>query len=95
VLPNFTARFSDLGFRAWIEELISKNLPAHIMPSFFWLDYAFMAQFEQRYQKWMDLLHERQTSEAGTPTQELDDAANDVIDFLKERAHQQSMNTWL
>ena len=95
ILPNFTARFADLSCRAWIEELISQALPAHIMPHFFWLDYVYMAQFEQRYFTWMELLRKRQVSPDTESPQALDDAANQLIEFLKEKAHQQSLNVWL
>lgn len=56
VLPGFTARFRDQRCRAWVEELIAQNLPAHILPTFYWLDFACLALFELRYEKWLDLV---------------------------------------
>lgn len=76
VLPAFTARFSDRSCQAWMEELISQNLPAHILPTFYWLDFAFMAQFELRYRNWLAALNER-ADLAG-----IDAAAGKLIDFL-------------
>lgn len=76
VLPSFTARFSDRSCQAWIEELISQNLPAHILPTFYWLDFAFMAQFELRYRHWLAVLND------GHDLAAIDESAARIIAFL-------------
>ncbi|MYM67120.1 hypothetical protein GTP45_09790 [Pseudoduganella sp. FT55W] len=76
VLPGFTARFRDQGCRAWVEELIAQNLPAHILPTFYWLDFAFLAQFELRYARWLELVGVVNDPAA------LDQAAAELIAFF-------------
>jgi hypothetical protein len=76
VLPSFTARFRDPGCRAGVEEVISQHLPAHILPTFYWLDFAFLAQFELRYRRWLALL------DAGGDAAGLDAAGSQLIEFL-------------
>nr|WP_315249093.1 hypothetical protein [uncultured Duganella sp.] len=76
VLPSFTARFSDRHCQSWIEELVSQNLPAHVLPAFYWLDFAFMAQFELRYRNWLTLLGD------GADPAGIDAAAARLIEFL-------------
>ena len=38
--------------------MIAEELPAHLLPEFYWLDFAFLAQFETRYQRWLNLMKE-------------------------------------
>jgi hypothetical protein len=89
VLPAFTARFSDPGCRAWIEELVAQNLPAHILPTFYWLDFAFLAQFELRYRRWLELLN------AGGDVAALDIAAGQIIEFLDKVGPYHTNRHWM
>lgn len=92
ILPAFTARFADPGCRAWIEELIAQNLPAHIMPQFYWLDFPLLAQFELRQARWLDLLRE---TAMGRPAAGLDAAAGQLIDFLGKSAPYHTNRVWV
>lgn len=92
VLPAFSARFADPGCRAWIEELIARNLPAHILPQFFWLDFPLLAQFELRQASWLGLLRE---AAMGRPAAGLDAAAGQLIDFLGKSAPYHTNRVWV
>lgn len=95
ILPGFTARFSDLKLRHWIESLISQHLPAHIMPHFFWLDFAYLAQFEMRHQAWLEQLqnyaHTGYTADAAS----LDERANELLVFFKKMRGTQTERIWI
>jgi hypothetical protein len=54
VLPAWTVRTQQQGFRAFAEEAIGINCPAHIVPRVVWLDYAAMAMFEYLYEAWLE-----------------------------------------
>lgn len=92
MLPAFTARFSIPECRAWLEQLIAQHLPAHILPDFYWLDYAFLAQFERRYQAWLTLLN---ALEDGGDVDGLDAAAEQLIELLGKFAPYQSQRYWV
>jgi hypothetical protein len=89
ILPAFTARFADLGYRAWMEELIAQNLPAHILPQFYWLDFPLLAQFEQRQASWLALLRDDATGAAA-----LDAAGGQLLDFLARSARYHTNRVW-
>jgi hypothetical protein len=91
ILPAFTARFADPGCRAWVEELIAQNLPAHILPQFYWLDFPLLAQFELRQASWLGLLQEVAT---GRPAEGLDAAAGQLIEFLAKNAPYHTNRVW-
>ncbi len=90
ILPAFTARFANLGCRAWLEELIAQNLPAHLLPQFYWLDFPLLAQFEQRQAGWLALLRDDDRSAAA-----LDAAAGQLLDFLAKSAPYHTNRVWL
>lgn len=92
ILPAFTARFADPGCRAWIEELIAQNLPAHILPQFYWLDFVLLAQFELRQAGWLALLRE---AALGRNAGGLDAAGEQVIDFLTRNAQYHTNRAWV
>ena len=54
VLPSWTVRTQQQGFRAFAEEAIGINCPAHIVPRVVWLNYAEMAEFEYLYEAWLE-----------------------------------------
>lgn len=95
ILPGFTARYADQKCRNWIENLIAQHLPAHIMPEFFWLEFAFLAQFELRYKNWMSALKTFALAGYKADAQELDNKAGDLIEFLKKNRHQQPRHFWI
>lgn len=95
VLPGFTARFADKKCRRWIENLIAQHLPAHVLPEFYWLDFAFFAQFELRYFQWLTQLQtDTQTGFSGD-LQALDDSALQLIEFIKKNRQQQTLHYWI
>ena len=92
ILPAFTARFADPGCRAWVEELIAQNLPAHILPQFYWLDFPLLAQFELRQASWLGLLRE---ASLGRPAAGLDAAAGHLIEFLDKSSMHHTNRVWV
>ena len=54
VLPAWTVRTHQQSFRAFAEETIAINCPAHIVPRVLWLDYPEMAAFEYLYEAWLE-----------------------------------------
>ena len=95
ILPGFTPRFADLGCRAWVEELISKNLPAHILPEFYWLDFAFLAQFEQRYRAWLQHLIDYTEDASEDVARTLDDTSEQLLELLKSNRTRHHNDVWL
>jgi hypothetical protein len=92
VLPAWTARGQTAGFRRLAEETVQINCPAHVLPGCLWLDYADMAIFEQRYERWLDakLAACRSEREPDVRTQarasaEADAAGRAVADFLMRK----------
>lgn len=95
ILPGFTARFADKKCRRWIENLIAQNLPAHVLPEFYWLDFAFFAQFEMRYLQWLG--HLRASSLTGFSGEQkiLDESAQQLVAFLKKNRPQHELHYWI
>lgn len=92
ILPAFTARFADQGCRAWVEELIAQNLPAHLLPHFYWLDFPLLAQFEQRQASWLALLRD---ATPGQGSAGIDAAAGQLLDFLAKSAPYHTNRVWV
>jgi len=95
ILPAFTARFADIKTRYWIENMITTQLPAHIMPEFYWLEFPFLAQFELRYQHWLSRLQVYAGAGYRGETGDLDNRANAIIEFFKKNRHSQSNRYWI
>lgn len=55
VLPAFGARFGNMDFRRYAEQVIRTEVPAHILPKICWLSLEAMAEFETVYQDWLKL----------------------------------------
>jgi hypothetical protein len=49
VLPNWTPRCGNREFQLLVEETVRINCPAHIMPVFYWINAAHMAEFEELF----------------------------------------------
>ncbi|MCI5223950.1 MAG: hypothetical protein D3924_15080, partial [Candidatus Electrothrix sp. AR4] len=49
VLPIWTAHGDNRHFQLLVEETVRLNCPAHIMPTFYWLDAVRMLEFEGLY----------------------------------------------
>jgi hypothetical protein len=54
IMPGFTARCADLGFRLQAEMLIAQNCPAHILPHCLWLNFEAMCEFETLHLNWLE-----------------------------------------
>jgi hypothetical protein len=88
VLPRWTLRCADRGFRNLVEECVRENCPAHIQPAFLWLSPAQMAEFETLELAWREAMRVwQQADDAAQPDHvaALDDAAAALKGFL--RAH--------
>jgi len=55
IFPDWTAKFSDPDFKVYINRLIARELPAHIIAHTYYLSQASMQQFEQAYKDWLEL----------------------------------------
>ncbi len=60
LIPGWPLRFRDAGFKYLLEKAIYNELPSHIYPTIYWLDYKTMKDFEHVYKAW---LHELTTNE--------------------------------
>lgn len=52
VLPYWTERFRNMDFRAFAEETIHRETPAHILPKFCWVSMYDMNRLEKAYREW-------------------------------------------
>jgi hypothetical protein len=80
VLPSWTTRFFDDRFRALTEETVAQTIPAHVRPTYVWLDFDEMLAFENTYRKWIRLNAAR-SSEYET----LDILSGSVKTFLSKK----------
>ena len=55
IFPDWTAKFSDPDFRVYIQRLIARELPAHIIVHTYYLSKASMTEFEKAYKAWLEL----------------------------------------
>lgn len=79
IFPSWTARCADLEFRQLAQETVCRNLPTHLYPEFFWLDFVDMRDFERRQHLWREQL---QRHVAGQDSPLLDQAAASMVSFL-------------
>jgi hypothetical protein len=63
VLPAFGARFGNMDFRRYAEQVIRAEVPAHILPKICWVDRESMESFEAAYQDWLKLKAGRTTAD--------------------------------
>ena len=63
VIPNWPARFQDVKFKNFIKDTIIEYLPAHIVPSFYFLDIEKIKYFENIYFQWIDLINDKNSKE--------------------------------
>jgi len=56
VLPYWPAHFDNMAFRAYFENKIREEAPAHVMLKVCWLNNELMRVFELRYKKWIEEL---------------------------------------
>ncbi len=56
VLPAYGERFRNTEFRDYVESVIRREMPAHILPKVCWASRADMATLEVAYSAWIDLV---------------------------------------
>ena len=89
VLPAWTVRTHQQSFRAFAEEALEINCPAHIVPGVLWLDYAEMAAFEYLYEAWLEAKyrwfqeHDVTAPSYATASERLDYASCRLIEALE------------
>lgn len=85
VLPRWTLRCADRGFRNFAEETVREHCPAHIQPGFLWLGPAHMAEFEDLHDAWRGALRDWHAA-GGAPErddQPLHATAGALVHFLR------------
>ena len=56
ILPAYAERFQDMDFRLYVENVIRREMPAHILPKICWANREDIALLEQALFKWHQLL---------------------------------------
>lgn len=89
VLPDWTARGADRGYRQFVQETVHRNCPAHVHPAFLWLSRPRMAQFDTLRLDWRKACHalRSQPPERAAPAVQraANDAARALTAFLQAR----------
>lgn len=55
IMPNWSSRYKDANFRAYVTNTFFRETPAHIALNLFWVDPKQLCEFEDQYRLW--LLH--------------------------------------
>ncbi|MDR4515329.1 hypothetical protein [Nitrosomonas sp.] len=95
VFPSWTACFSDIAFRCFAEEIIQKNLPAHVFADIYWLDFLSMHDFEERYQSWLHNLQQYSQDDDAEILSQLDQASEKMTAFLLDYKQKENGDYWL
>ena len=95
IFPSWTARFSNKEFRKFAQETVIKNLPAHIFPEFFWLDFVYMQDFEQRYRIWLFCMRQANLHNNQSNRDQLDKASERLISFLLKNRKETECECWI
>ena len=95
IFPSWTARFSNTAFRKFAEETVTKNLPAHIVAGFYWLDFVYMQDFEQRYKQWLLCLQQAHQTQQPKDFERLDCASEKIVSFLLRNRKDTECEYWL
>ncbi len=95
IFPSWTARFSDQAFRKFAEETVQKSFPAHVFPDFYWLDFIYMQDFEQRYCSWLKLMQTLNQENKKDFYQKLDLASEKIISFLLRNRKESGCKRWI
>ena len=56
IFPGYSARLIDPGFRRFVEEIVLRELPAHLEAKICFVSREALADFEQKYRAWLDSL---------------------------------------
>lgn len=95
IFPSWTARFADAAFRAFAEQTVQQQLPAHVHAGFYWLDFDALQDFEQRYASWLECLQQRRHDHPNDSLARLDQASAQLITFLIEHRTEGVRDYWL
>ncbi|HEY2725553.1 MAG TPA: hypothetical protein VGI61_00140, partial [Parafilimonas sp.] len=76
VFPNWPARFADADFKRYIEKIIQRETPAHILAEIYWIDETTMQTFETAFKAWLTAVETETDLSLITP------AKNDFISVL-------------
>lgn len=55
ILPAWSRRFEQTAFRGFAEDTIRRETPAHLLPKICWIDQQQMREFEQVWQRWLQV----------------------------------------
>ena len=55
VLPAYAGRLQDEGFRAFVEDTVRREVPAHCLPTVCFIDSDSMARLEGAYRPWIEM----------------------------------------
>ncbi|MCP4686789.1 MAG: hypothetical protein GY859_02000 [Desulfobacterales bacterium] len=80
LFPSWTARFTNTAFRELAEDTLRVNCPAHIHPTFYWLDFDRMLEFELLYKRWLILKSDPDADRA-----EIDQLSEKIAQFLLDK----------
>jgi hypothetical protein len=83
VLPYWPYHFDDMNFRAYFEQKIREEAPAHVMLKICWLNNDLMREFEVRYKKWVEALAAYSFDKI-TNLPEFKDANNKMTEILSQ-----------
>ncbi|WP_090331095.1 hypothetical protein [Nitrosomonas sp. Nm51] len=95
VFPSWTACFADTAFRHFAEEIIQKNLPAHVLADFYWLDFPRIHNFEERCKTWLQCLQQFNQDHDTEILPQLDQASEAMITFLLKYKRGKDGDYWL
>jgi hypothetical protein len=76
VFPDWPERFADADFRRYIEKIIQRETPAHILAEVYWVDVVKMEEFEIAFKAWLI------SNATEKDISVLTDVKNDFIDVL-------------
>lgn len=80
LFPGWTPRFENPEFRKLAEETVSLCCPAHVLPVFYWLDFAKMEEFEGLFRGWLEKKCDPEASD-----RQVDECSQNLIEFLGEQ----------
>jgi hypothetical protein len=63
ILPAFGPRLGDSHFRDYVERVIRRELPAHLLPRICFVDADQLGLFESAWQQWLEFRSRRPNSE--------------------------------
>ena len=56
IFPGYSTRLVEPGFRRFVEEIVRRELPAHLEAKICFVSREALTDFEQKYRAWLDSL---------------------------------------